>query len=321
MKFSLASRRASQASTVATAWLVLLGATLTDARAEDAATLGLLESRRMATLGPDQDGPSLPTDVVVTADGRVFVVEGAKQRVVVYDAAGRRTGQLGTGDGEAAALKDPVGIGAGPDGTLYIADRGNQRIAIFSDNGRFKTALAVHVDGQPTSPVDVAVGRDGRLYITCSNHRVMVMDPSGGVRASWGGRGTGDGEFQYPATVAIDQDGSVFVVDVINARIQKFDSEGRFLLAFGKLGATPGSLYRPKGIALAADGRLFVSDSYLGVVQVFDRSGRFLRVLGDAGKVRRWNTPVGLAVDGRGRLLVTEMLPGTVSITELEALQ
>jgi len=38
----------------------------------------------------------------------------------------------------------------------------------------------------------------------------------------WGSQGTGDGQFEYPAGIAIDQNGDIYVVDAHNERVQKF---------------------------------------------------------------------------------------------------
>jgi DNA-binding beta-propeller fold protein YncE len=59
-----------------------------------------------------------------------------------------------------------------------------------------------------------------------------------------------------------------------------------------------------------------VSDSYLGVIQVFDTNGEFYSVLGDPenGKVKKFQTPVGLYIDDRNRLYVVEMFANKVSV-------
>jgi hypothetical protein len=38
----------------------------------------------------------------------------------------------------------------------------------------------------------------------------------------WGGRGSGDGQFEQPYAVAVDSSGNVYVADTMNHRIQKF---------------------------------------------------------------------------------------------------
>ena len=56
----------------------------------------------------------------------------------------------------------------------------------------------------------------------------------------------------------------------------------------------------------------------LGVIQVFNRYGNFKGVVGDdKGEVMRWKTPVGIAVDDRGRLYVVDMVANQVKVYDL----
>ena len=45
----------------------------------------------------------------------------------------------------------------------------------------------------------------------------------------WGNYGAGDGQFDYPRGIAVDESGYVYVVDTQNNRIQVFDSAGDYL--------------------------------------------------------------------------------------------
>jgi sugar lactone lactonase YvrE len=154
------------------------------------------------------------------------------------------------------------------------------------------------------------------LFVTSNNsHRVVVFDSKGKYLRGWGGEGEDDGQFRYPATIAIDASGNVLVVDVLNARVQKFSPDGTFIASFGGLGGKPGTFYRPKGIAVDEAGNAYVSDSFLGAIQVFDANGEFQHVVGDGSEVKVFDTPVGMTTDG-SRLLVVQMLPGNVVVLQ-----
>jgi DNA-binding beta-propeller fold protein YncE len=266
------------------------------------------------------DDLSLPSDVGVGTNGKIYVVNGGNHEVAVFDSAGQRTATLGEQGSEPGELFQPVGIGVGPKGEIYVADKGNQRLQRYSRDGELERAIPLQEDGDDVSPVDVAVSASGKeLYVTANNsHRVLVFSNKGNFLRGWGGEGDADGEFRYPATLELDSAGNVLVVDVLNQRVQKFDPEGEHLLNIGGLGGKPGSFYRPKGIALDNAGRIYVSDSFLGVVQVFDANGKFLHVLGSDGTSTVFETPVGMITDG-ARLLVVEMLAGKVLLLDIAA--
>lgn len=300
-----------------------------------AATLGLLTYAALFACGfaAAQDFPtvshntkmkltgalSMPTDVGIGKDGKIYVVDGGNHRIAVFDASGMLGATLGEQGSEEGQLESPVGLGIGPKGNIYVADKDNQRLQVFDTKGRFKTSIVLEEDGEEISPVDVAVSANGKeLFVTTNNsHRIVVFSSKGEFLRGWGGEGEDDGMFRYPATIALDGDGNVHVVDVLNQRVQKFDPQGSFLASFGKLGGNPGTFFRPKGIALDSAGRSYVSDSYLGAIQVFDAAGEFLYLLGEGGETTVFETPVGLATDG-SRLLVVQMLAGNVLVLDIQ---
>jgi DNA-binding beta-propeller fold protein YncE len=260
---------------------------------------------------------SMPSDVGVGNEGRIYVVDGGNHQVVVFDSAGQRIATLGERGGQDGQVESPVGLGVGPNRDIYVADKGNQRLQVFLADGQFLETIALEEEGGAVDPVDVAVSANGKeLFVTTNNtHRVVVFSNKGKYLRGWGGEGEDDGQFRYPATVDIDPSGNVLVVDVLNSRVQKFDAEGNFLSSFGKLGGKPGTFFRPKGVAVDATGRVYVSDSYLGAIQVFDAGGQFLHALGEGGEAAPFDTPVGMTADG-SRLLVVQMLAGNVLVLE-----
>lgn len=268
------------------------------------------------------DGLSMPTDVAVSRDGRVYVVDSGRHRIATYDLAGNPLGHFGSEGSDEGQLSGPVGIAVDGRDNVYVADKNNKRLQVFEADGSFERSLPVEEGESGAAPVDVAVSAKGRtLFVTTNDtHKVLALTSRGKFESAWGGEGEEAGQFRYPATVAADANDNVYVVDVINARVQVFNEEGAPVAQYGKYGANPGSFIRPKGIAVDAGGRIYVSDSFLGVVQVLGPDGAFIGALGVDGEPARFEAPTGLAFQG-GRLYVTDMLAGKVLAFEVEGAQ
>src|SRR5262245_51074163 len=151
-------------------------------------------------------------------------------------------GSLGTGPGQ---FNEPHGVATATNGSVYVADFGNNRIQKFSSNGDFVTSWgsAGSADGDFYGPTAVAVGLDGYVYVTenglnssVNQHRVQKFDSNGGFVTKWGVRGHGLGEFNSPYGIAVAPNGDVYVADSGNDRIQVFTSEGVLLFTWGTHG-------------------------------------------------------------------------------------
>ena len=90
--------------------------------------------------------------------------------------------------------------------------------------------------------------------------------------------GTGNGEFNRPADVAVDSVGNVYVADRDNNRVQRFDSKGNFLGRWGANGGDgtagegPGEFFTPTSIAVDGDRDIYVLDVLNSRVQKFARA-------------------------------------------------
>jgi sugar lactone lactonase YvrE len=123
----------------------------------------------------------------------------------------------------------------------------------------------------------------------------------------WGGFGGGNGQFNFPAGVAVDTDGHVFVVDGGGNRVERFTLDGEFVGAFGSPGTDDGQLNTPNGIAVDGKGKVYVADSNNNRIQTFTRDGTFLGQWGTGGSADgQFSGPVGVAVDGDGDVFVTD---------------
>ena len=86
---------------------------------------------------------------------------------------------------------------------------------------------------------------------------------------SWGATGPGDGEFDRPSGIAVDNEGNVFAADEYAERIQKFTSDGVFITKWGDYGTGDGLFYYPRGVAVDIAGTVYVADSVNNRVQKF----------------------------------------------------
>jgi DNA-binding beta-propeller fold protein YncE len=95
------------------------------------------------------------------------------------------------------------------------------------------------------------------------------------VIKKWGTFGREEGQLQFPRSVAVDLDGTVYVADWNNRRVQAFTSDGRYLNRFGKLNYDDlQGGFTPEKIGITKAGEIIVQES--DDVYVFTRSGRLL---------------------------------------------
>ena len=184
----------------------------------------------------------------------------------------RAWGTVGNGDGQFAL---PDGLGVANDGTVWVADRDNNRLERFTSNGRFQPFPPFRhqhrsaAPGRLNVPYDVAADPLGNLYVADThNDRIQEFSPTGRLIRKWGRRGSAAGEFWDPRGVAIDPFGNVWVADARaptadelqkfpgedkkGSVVVKFSPEGQVLMTLGKPGVKgnpPDALTEPNDVA------------------------------------------------------------------------
>ncbi len=183
--------------------------------------------------GNDRTHFNKPTDVAVLADGSFYVSDGyVNSRVVKFSADGQyqfEWGRKGPGPGEFVI---PHGIAVDAAGKVYVADRQNDRIQVFTAEGKF---IAQWKHAALGRPYGVRIGRDGLIYVADGGeqpaappHRsqLAVLTPEGKVVTTFGRWGNFDGQFQMAHDLAVADDGSIYVGDINGQRVQKLRWHG-----------------------------------------------------------------------------------------------
>ena len=163
---------------------------------------------------------------------------------------------------------------------VYVVDIGGvsseqHRVRVFdamSGTHLFDFGKRGREGGEFNLPRDVAVGKDGRLYVVDGgNFRVQIFDAKGGYLQSFGSVGKQMGNFARPKEIAADAEGNVYVVDSAFGNFQVFNPDGELLLFAGERSErdAPGRYMLPSGIAVDEDGRVYVVDQWFRKVDVF----------------------------------------------------
>jgi hypothetical protein len=101
---------------------------------------------------------------------------------------------------------------------VYVSDRGNMRIQIFDENGKYLDQF-----GGLRQPQHVMVTADGNLAIIGgNNNKVVKYDLGGKMITSWGTQGTFPGGIWNPHQFSVDSDGNLYIAEATGGRTQKF---------------------------------------------------------------------------------------------------
>jgi hypothetical protein len=251
-----------------------------------------------------------------------------------------------TGPATAAQIDTVYGVAVDSHGYIYIADSRNNRVRKIA-NGAITTVAGTGVEGfsgdgslaisaQLDTPHGVAVDGAGNLYIAdTGNCRIRVVNPAGFI-STVAGDGTpnfsGDGgpalsaELSYPAGLATDPAGNLYVADSWNYRVREITTNGNIRTiagngSYGPFGdgapATAASLGLIQSLAVDAAGNVYLSDSYNHIVRTFAPGGNISTVVGggfgpavDGGAAQAANLkfPKGIAADSHGNLFISDSL-------------
>jgi hypothetical protein len=179
-----------------------------------------------------------PTDLAVSASGDIFVSDGYRNcRVHKFSPTGELLQSWGE-PGNARELRDtkdkpnhfhtPHGIST-HGGLVYVCDRENNRIQIFTEDGAFVDIWTdflrptkIYVD--PTEQVAYVSELDARASIVDLDGNLIGRLGDGHVIGTAdGGRSHKPGEFYGPHCIWNDSEGSILVGEVLEGRrLQKF---------------------------------------------------------------------------------------------------
>jgi NHL repeat/Immunoglobulin domain len=251
-----------------------------------------------------------PEGVAVDSSGNIYVADSIDNTILkvtpldsVSTLAGLAYpfGGFADGKGTNALFNMPVGVAVDSSGNVYVADQSNNRIRKITPDGTVSTlagAVRGYADGVGSAakfnlPRGVAVDTNGNVYVAEYFGQIIRQITPSGVASTIAGLGSTDfipvggyadgtnqaAKFNFPASVAVDKNGSLYVADNNNSAIRKITHVGTnwIVATIAGLAGNPGSsdgtgstarFNGPFGIAVDNDGYVYVADAYNDTIRV-----------------------------------------------------
>ncbi len=302
------------------------------------------------------DGPgappylNFPSGIAADAVGNLYLADTSNHIIrritpdgTVSTLAGL-IGVIGSIDGNAAdaRFRFPSGLAIDAAGNLYVADAGNHVIRKISSNGTVRTLAGLagssgSRDGMGSNarfntPYSVAVDRAGCVYVADQENHTIRKISSDDLVTTFAGlagtEGSADGyasaaRFRYPAGLAFDPAGDLYVADKGNTTIRKVDSARMVETlagAAGMFGNTDGDAKNarftfPSGVAVDRDFNVYVTDCHnhtirkvtsTGIVSTLAGLSRTSGNVEGSGGAARFHYPSGIALDDAGKVYVAD---------------
>ncbi len=215
----------------------------------------------------------------------------------------------------------PSDVSVSKKGLIYVVDGVNNKIKIFSRNGKFVSSFGRKGTGtgEFRSPLGIDVDSSGKVYIADSgNHRVQILSAGGSYIA----------EIKIPPKNGHPADPTDIVVDESNNRCYIVDNDNHHILAYdlstlkwvntyGRHGSGEGGFRFPFLMALGKEHNLYIVDVINTRVQVLNSEGSFISSIGGWGVEKgEFFRPKGVAIDTHNRVYVGDSYMGVIQVFE-----
>lgn len=255
-----------------------------------------------------------PRVLAISPQDEIYCIDKTS-RVQVFDSSGVYL----------RGWKTPQGANGKPTGAtfdsvaneLMVADTHYFQFLFYTVDGQLLEERTIggvngHEPGQFGWVTDIVKASDGTTYLSEYGEFDCLYKYSadGKYLSRFGEHGDGPLQFSRPQTLAVDEEGLLWIADACNHRIQVVDWRGeapKLVRILGKQGSGRGELQFPYGMCLISDHRVLVSEFGNHRVQCWDREGRVLKSWGrPGGEPGELNQPWAVATDSRERVYVVD---------------
>jgi DNA-binding beta-propeller fold protein YncE len=258
-----------------------------------------------------------PAAVAIDAGGHLLILTRGPQAFFEFDADGMFVRAFGD-----AMFTRAHGLYVERDGTIWATDVNAHVVLKVSSAGQVLLTLGTKGEAgswneaagsrKLNQPTGVAVAGNGDVFVSqghsagpAGDARVLRFDRTGRLITSWGGKGTGPGQFDVAHGLAIDPQGRIWVADRENQRVQIFDPDGTFVRQMKYAGL-------PCNVHIGTP-HTYLVNGFAGQILQLDGAGRVLAATGRPGTgPGEFGEAHSIAVSSREELYVADPINATL---------
>jgi DNA-binding beta-propeller fold protein YncE len=208
----------------------------------------------------------LPLNCSVDDNGFLYVADGNRRQVVVFNAEGKYFSEFGE-SGESYKPTDVVVSG----NSIYVASVKDQKVYVYDKetyNLLFKfPEMEQGDDGYLYQPTNLFVSSSFVFVSDMGDNRIKKFSREGDFQSFVGGYGNYAGQLMRPKGVTVDEQSNLYVVDAAFENVQIFNNEGKVLMFFGGPYSNHGDMWLPADVTISYTGleyfSKYVDDSFV----------------------------------------------------------
>jgi DNA-binding beta-propeller fold protein YncE len=195
----------------------------------------------------------LPLNCSVDENGVLFIADGNRRQIVVFDPEGKYVTEFGeSGENfkptDVFVLRDRIYVSSVKDQRVYVYDKTSYGLRMNFP------AMESGDDGYLYQPTNLFVDLNYIYVSDMGDNKIKVFSHNGKYIRSVGGYGNYAGQLMRPKGVTVDNKSNLFVVDAAFENVQIFNKEGKVLMSFGGSYKRPGNMWLPADVTISYTG-------------------------------------------------------------------